>query len=133
MDVESSDNIGKILKQRRLMMMLTLVQLAAASGVSSSYLGRIENGQRSPSAYILRKIAKPLGFEESELFSRAGFLSPVRENEGKHNPRHLEPHVAGILSQEPIEVQRTVIGILSILKSIARGITESREDRGRNP
>ena len=71
------NDLGKMLKQRRLMIPLTLVELAASSGVSSSYLGRIENGQRFPSAYILRKLAKPLGFEESELFSRAGFLSPA--------------------------------------------------------
>ncbi|GAI09680.1 unnamed protein product, partial [marine sediment metagenome] len=32
----------------------------------------------------------------------------------------LDPYVGRILSQEPVEVQRTVIGILSILKSIAK-------------
>jgi len=118
------NDLGKMLKQRRLMIPLTLVELAATSGVSSSYLGRIENGQRFPSAYILRKIAKPLGFEESELFSRAGFLSPAVESQGEHNLGQLDPYVAGILSQEPVEVQRTVIGILSILKSIAKGTSK---------
>lgn len=126
MDMESGNNIGKILRQRRLMIPLTLVELAATSGISSSYLGRIENGQRFPSAYILRKIAKPLGFEEIELFSRAGFLSPAVESQGEHNLGQLDPYVAGILSQEPVEVQRAVIGILSILKSIAGGIAESK-------
>ena len=118
------NDLGKMLKQRRLMIPLTLVELAATSGVSSSYLGRIENGQRFPSAYILRKIAKPLGFEESELFSRAGFLSPAVESQGEHNLGQLDPYAAGILSQEPVEVQRTVIGILSILKSIAKGTSK---------
>ena len=68
------------LKQRRLSLSLTLRELAARSSVSTSHLGRIERGERFPSAQILRKIAKPLGFEEHELFMLASFLfqqSPV--------------------------------------------------------
>ncbi len=72
----SSNYLGRILKQRRVMIPLTLRGLAVVSGTSSSHLGRVERGERFPSASILRKIAKPLGFEESELFSLAGYLSP---------------------------------------------------------
>jgi len=57
--------LGRILKQRRVMIPLTLRGLAAISGMSSSHLGRVERGERFPSALILRKIAKQLGFEES--------------------------------------------------------------------
>jgi len=111
--------LGRILKQRRVMIPLTLRGLAAISGISSSHLGRIERGERFPSASILRKIAKPLGFEESELFSLAGYLSPQPSRE-EYGLGRLDPYVGRILSQEPVEVQRTVIGILSILKSIAK-------------
>ena len=114
-------NLGRILKQRRVMIPLTLRGLAAVSGTSSSHLGRIERGERFPSALILRKIAKPLGFEESELFSLAGYLSPQPSRE-KYGLGRLDPYVSSILSQEPVEVQRTVIGILSILKSIAKAV-----------
>jgi len=116
--------LGRILKQRRVMIPLTLRGLAAISGMSSSHLGRIERGERFPSASILRKIAKPLGFEESELFSLAGYLSPqpssLDEESADYSGGRLDPYVGRILSQEPVEVQRTVIGILSILKSIAK-------------
>jgi len=116
--------LGRIIKQQRLMIPLTLRQLAAISGISSSHLGRIERGERFPSASILRKLAKPLGFEESELFSLAGYLSPRPTGIGEENAGYrvgqLDPFVSKMLSQEPIEVQRTVIGILSILKSIAK-------------
>ena len=121
------NNLGKILKQRRVMIPLTLKEVAATSGVSSSYLGRIENGQRFPSAHILRKIAKPLGFEESELFTLANYLSPkppVADEAIKDNVVGLDPYVARVLSQESVEVQRTVIGILSILKSIAKTVEQ---------
>jgi len=106
------------------MIPLTLRGLATISGTSSSHLGRIERGERFPSALILRKIAKPLGFEESELFSLAGYLSPRSsspdERSADYSGGRLDPYVGRILSQEPVEVQRAVIGILSILKSIAK-------------
>ena len=103
----------------------TLVQLAGMSGVSSSHLGRIERGERFPSAGTLRKLAKPLSLAEDELFVLANYLSrqpPVTEGGTRNNVMGLDSYVAGILSQEPIEVQRTVIGILIILKSLAKKV-----------
>ena len=124
--MRTNADLGRILKQRRVMIPLTLRGLAAISGASSSHLGRIERGGRFPSALILRKIAKPLGFEESELFSLAGYLSPQPfspdERSADYSSGRLDPYVGRILSQEPVEVQRTVIGILSILKSIAKAV-----------
>ncbi len=114
-------NLGRIIKQQRVMSGLTLQEVSDKSGVSSSHLGRIERGERLPSAHILRKIAQPLGFEETELFYKADFLSPKPPvAEGEHNLGRLDPYVARLLSQEPVEVQRTVIAILTVLKSIAQ-------------
>jgi len=121
----NSQNLGRILKQRRVIIPLTLCKLAAISSISSSHLGRIERGERFPSASILQKIAKPLGFEESELFSLAGYLSlplaGTKETTTKYGGQ-LDPYVRKMLSQEPVEVQRAVIGILSTLKSIAKAL-----------
>ena len=117
-------NLGKLLRQQRVTIPLTLQELAAMSGVSSSHLGRIEKGDRFPSASILRKIAKPLDFEEGELFTLAGYLSPAPLTIAEDNPSYsggqLDPHVARLLAQEPVDMQRAVIGILTVLKSIAR-------------
>ena len=126
------NSLGKIIKQQRISIPLTLQELAAASGVSSSHLGRIERGERFPSAHILRKIAKPLGFDEDELFTLAGFLSPqtpsvAEESSSGYGSRHLDPYVAKMLAEEPVEVQRAVIGILTLLKSIARGIAKGND------
>jgi len=117
----SRSDLGKILKQQRVMIPLTLKELAAKSGVSSSYLGRVERGERFPSASVLGKIAKPLGSSKGELFAHAGYLSPQPLTAVESEAGRLDPYVAAVLSQEPVEVQRTVIGILSILKSIAKG------------
>jgi transcriptional regulator with XRE-family HTH domain len=128
MSLNNSD-LGKILKQQRITTPLTLQELAAESGVSSSHLGRIERGERFPSARILRKIAKPLGFSEDELFTLAGFLSPqnsgvAEESSMRYTSRQLDPYVARMLAEETPEIQRAVIGILSLLKSIARGMSK---------
>lgn len=118
-----NNNLGQILRQRRIMMPLTLYRLSAISGISSSHLGRIERGERFPSASVLKKLCKPLGFRENELFSLAGYLSPQppgeKETEREYITGRLDPYVSRVLSAEPPEVQRSVIGILSILKSIA--------------
>ena len=123
-DNNNNQNLGRMLKQRRLMIPLTLRELAKISGISSSHLGRIERGERYPSASVLRKLAKPLSFEEGELFSLAGYLSPpsagIREESIAYTGGQLDPYVGKILSQEPVEIQRAVLGILTILKSIAK-------------
>lgn len=123
----NNKDLGKIIKQQRITVPLTLQELAAESGVSSSHLGRVERGERFPSARMLRKIAKPLGFDEDELFTLAGFLSPqssgvAEERASRYTGHQLDPYVARMLAEEPPEMQRAVIGILSLLKSVAKGI-----------
>ena len=128
----SGKNLGRILKQRRLMIPLTLGKMTIISGISPSHLGRIERGERFPSASVLRKIAKPLGFEESELFTLAGYLSSpsagIEEGNAAYSGWQLDPYVSKVLSQEPVEVQRTIIGILSILKSVAKATEGEQND-----
>lgn len=123
-----SNHLGAILKQQRISLSLTLQELAGKSGVSASHLGRIERGERFPSAHILQKLAKPLAFEEDELFTLAGYLSPQAPMAAEKTPPYgrerLDPYVARVLAQEPVELQRAVIGILSILKSIAKGTSK---------
>ncbi|HEY32143.1 MAG TPA: helix-turn-helix transcriptional regulator [Dehalococcoidia bacterium] len=126
MDNPDKNHIGTILKQQRISLPLTLQELAGKAEVSASHLGRIERGERFPSAHILRKIAAPLGFEENELFTLAGYLSSQSPRTAERLPTYgsgqLDPYVARVLSQEPPEVQRAVIGILTMLRSIAKSM-----------
>jgi transcriptional regulator with XRE-family HTH domain len=119
-----SNGFGQIIRQRRVMIPLTLQKLAKMSGVSSSHLGRIERNERFPSAAILKKIAKPLDFEEDELFILAGYLSPqpntIAEAQPGYNNSRLDPYVANLLAQEPVEMQHAVLSILSILKNVTK-------------
>jgi len=95
--------------------------------MSLSHLSRIERGERFPTAHILQRIAKLLAFREDELFTLAGYLSPqspvIAEKNITYGNERLDSYVARVLAQEPVEVQRAVIGILTILKSIAKGIS----------
>lgn len=68
------NRLGKILKERRKAKRLTLKQLEEMSGVHTSHLGHIEIGERFPSGWVLKKLAKPLGFGQIELFKLAGFI-----------------------------------------------------------
>ncbi len=124
MDNVKRTGLGELIRQQRVSIPLTLQELASLSGTSPSHLGRVERGERFPSARILRKIAKPLGFEENELFTLAGYLSPQPSTNSEAQPSYsggqLDTYVSRVLAQEPVEIQRAVIGILSILKSIAK-------------
>jgi transcriptional regulator with XRE-family HTH domain len=117
--VSNRNELAKMLKQQRHMAELTLRELAARSGVSASHLGRIERGERFPSGHILRKIAGPLDLDESQLLTAAGYLSPESSSETGEPGlyRGLDPYVAKVLSEEPVEIQRTVVVFLTILKS----------------
>lgn len=75
------NKLGEKIKGRRIEKGLTLTELSQASGVHTTYLGRIERGERSPSAITLRKIASPLGFDERTLLQMAGYLSPDETDE----------------------------------------------------
>ena len=100
-------NTARAIKQRRISMGLNLKEVAARSGVSSSHLGRIERGERSPSFTVLRKIVNPLGFGEKELLALAGYLpsQPSSEVQGRtehgyRNSGHLKEYSKGARYQE---------------------------------
>jgi len=117
-----SNNLGKMIKQRRVITQLSLVKLAVATGVSASLINRIERGERFPSARTLHRLAKPLGFAERELLSLANLLPPQSSNmvDSEVDLWKLDPYVAIELSKEPVEVQRAILAILYVLKGIAK-------------
>jgi len=132
MGKETQAHLGKLIKQQRVSLSLTLQELAAKANVSASHLGRIERGERFPSAHVLQRIARPLSFGEDEIFTLAGYLSPNQKQPGAadrvtYADGRLDPFVARMLAQESVETQRAVIGILTILKSIAKDTMRSKE------
>ena len=80
----------------------------------------MEDGQRFPSARTLRNIAGPLAFGELELFACAHYLSPESTNvvDGEAQTENLDPHMVIVLSREPVELQRAVVGVITVLKAL---------------
>ncbi len=124
-----SQYLDRTIKHRRRSIGLTVRELSARSGVSPSYLGRIEKGERFPSARILQRIAEPLAFRETELFTLGSYLTPqtpinAESHESHSHGKGLDPYVARVLGEEPVSVQRSIIGILSVLRVLAKSIEE---------
>ena len=124
MRTPASADLGKILKQRRVMIPMTLKELARATGISASHLARIEKGNRLPSGHVVHQIAEPMGFEEDALLILAGFKSPKLAEKVEARSVKVDPYVARILSKEPVEIQRAVVAILTLIRFVAR---QSRE------
>lgn len=61
-------NLGEKVKKLRKNHGLTQEELAVKIGVSSAYIGFIEQGQRNPSINTADKIARVLGVKFSDLF-----------------------------------------------------------------
>jgi len=108
---------------------MTLLELASASHVSSSHIGRIERGERYPSARTLKRLAAPLRIDEAELMSLAGYFSRDLPTVSENISTQLDPYVSMVLSQEPVEVQRSVVAILIVLKNLAKSILPDHEGR----
>jgi len=73
--VDTTNNLGQALRERRKAKKLNLKQVAERAGVSAPHIARVERGERFPSGRVLRKLAEPLDFSEAELMELAGFLS----------------------------------------------------------
>lgn len=67
--------LGEKLKAHRQERKLSIKALSEKTGIHSTYLHRIEKGERRPSATVLRELAEPLGFSEAELLKLGGYLS----------------------------------------------------------
>jgi transcriptional regulator with XRE-family HTH domain len=80
---------GLYLKSLREQRGLTMRELDKRSGVSHSYISKLESGIKGiPSPDILRKIADPLGVDYHHLLARAGhldFMDEVKESSLQHD------------------------------------------------
>ncbi|ETT53152.1 XRE family transcriptional regulator [Paenibacillus sp. FSL R7-269] len=74
-------DIGTKLNFLRKQQKVSLRTLSKASGVSLAYLSHIENGKRTPSPYILQKLAPVLKVPLAELMQDAGYLNEKEDSE----------------------------------------------------
>ena len=69
--------LGDYLRRKRQEAGLSLRQLAAYTGVSHSYLSRVEYGDyHHPAPDAIQRIARVLGIDHADLFALAGYTPP---------------------------------------------------------
>jgi len=67
-----SNRLGRVIRQRRIARLLTLQELASASGVSIAELITIETDSYTPTNDTVHKIAQALSLNERRWLSLAG-------------------------------------------------------------
>lgn len=101
-------NCGTRLKEFRLKSGLKLKDLAACTGLSISFLSKIENGAGNPSAENIQKLCYVLGITPNDLFTQKTpeeRLSSVYHNRSyilRNNERCLLYDFSGIIRLESI-------------------------------
>jgi transcriptional regulator with XRE-family HTH domain len=81
-----ADTLGSYIRRARSARKVTLRQLAAAVGVTPSYLSDIENDRRVPSEEVLERLAAELALDLDELLARRGRLDYETEEYLKRSP-----------------------------------------------
>ena len=62
--------IGKSVRRVRIERFMSQAELSKVAGVSPAHLGRIERNEHDPHLSTIRKIAKALGVDPSELVDK---------------------------------------------------------------
>lgn len=86
----SVENLGSIIREAREAKRLTLREAAAITGITFSYIGKLENGKYVPSREKIDTLAKALDLDKNILMLLAGYatddaLKPT-DNETKRIP-----------------------------------------------
>jgi transcriptional regulator with XRE-family HTH domain len=104
--VDKKRKIGKIIREQRKSIPLSLKQLSEMSGVSIAHLARVENGERVPSPNILQKIAKHLHFDLNELLIGASYISPDPSNSSEEQRNKLRAELSELLERVECDGKR---------------------------
>lgn len=70
-----SQEVGRVLRARRLAAGLSQEELADMAGLDRTYIGRLEAGKQSPTVDTLAKLARTLGVSCSEILLAAEMRS----------------------------------------------------------
>jgi transcriptional regulator with XRE-family HTH domain len=62
--------IGKSVRKLRINRFMSQAELSKAAGISPAHLGRIERNEHEPHFSTIKKLAKALGVEPSDLVDR---------------------------------------------------------------
>lgn len=81
-----SINFGKVVKEQRQQLSLSLSRLSSKLEVTKGYLSRLESGKAVPSANMVKKLAKLLKLDSTQLGILGGYLPADVEKILRANP-----------------------------------------------
>jgi len=121
---ETNRSFGQILHYARKSRGMTIKQLESRSGVSSSFISRIENDSGNPSVEIVRKLAEALGIPLSDFFydQKGGkVLYPLRLSQARllQDPEvgELLEHLIPLSNEQRKAAVQIVVGAIQLLKA----------------
>lgn len=114
-------NLGELLKKKREEMNLNLQQLSDLLGISSSYLWRLETGQRkAPTIQMVKKIINALNLSDEEIKEAIGeeFIA-MKESTLEDETDRLLKFISYLKTKKEINLNDT-IEILNIIGDIVK-------------
>lgn len=107
-------SLGKILKESRELIPLTLRQVEEATDISNAYLSQVENEKiKKPSANVLYKLANLYNIELDSLLGASGII----EKQSAKTSKLLNANVALSASTLTKEEEEKLLEYLSFLRT----------------
>lgn len=127
-----SGKIGELVRERRLALGLSQVELARRSGISQTYLSNMERGRvQLPDVEVRRRLAEALRMSHVDLLVAAGELEP---HELPGNAEAVKPVVVGLsakIDELPADLRRAVERVVDDLHRFhAAGTTPAVRNQG---
>jgi transcriptional regulator with XRE-family HTH domain len=107
-----SEGVGDFIRMQRQLGQLSLRQLAELADVSNAYLSQVERGLYTPSAQVLKSIARALDLSAGVLYSRAGLLDeePRADAGGVEEAIRLDDGLTAEQKETLLRVYRSLHG-----------------------
>jgi len=123
---------GQILRKHRDAQKYSLRELANLSGVSASYLSRLEKGEASATYEVIAKISDALGLEPSEFFpGHGGFKPSYRAEFGSVlESRPVQAMLRALATLDPYAQRAIAVATTHWIELLKRGLHPLDEEGG---
>ncbi len=131
-DEYTNESFGEILTQHRAAQKYSLRDLEATSGVSASYISRLEKGEASATFEIICKLADSLGIKPAEFFpGHEGFQPSYRTEFGQVlESRAVQTMLRDLSTLDAYAVRAIAVATTHWIELLKRGLHPVKERPG---
>lgn len=121
---DNNANFGQILKRHRAGQNYSLRKLESESGVSASYLSRLEKGEASATFEVINKIADAFGIDPAEFFpGHEGFTPSYRKEFGELlEDRTIQVMLRAFVTLDPYATRAIAVATTHWIELLRRGL-----------